>query len=114
MTTTTRATLRQRMSEAIGDYQAVTSTSAGNTAATTIVSTELLDISEGGDDDAFEGWYVLVTSGNNEGERRIIKSYAATDSTVTVERAFSNATESDVTFELHRHCLLYTSPSPRD
>ena len=102
MATTTRATLRQRMSEAIGDYQAVTSTSAGNTAATTIVSTELLDISEGGDDDAFEGWYVLVTSGNNEGERRIIRSYAATDSTVTVERAFSNATESDVTFELHR------------
>ena len=102
MATTTRATLRQRMSEAIGDYQAVTSTSAGNTAATTIVSTELLDISEGGDDDAFEGWYVLITDGNNEGERRIVRSYAATDSTVTVERAFTNATEAGVAFEMHR------------
>ena len=103
MATTSRATLRQRLSEAIGDYHSVTSTSAGNTAATTIISTELLDIVGGGDDDAFEGWYVLVTSGNNDGERRRIRSYIATDSTVTVERAFSNATESDVTFELHRY-----------
>jgi len=103
MATTTRVTLRQRLSEAIGDYLSVTSTSAGNTAATTIVSTELLDVVGGGDDDLFESWYVLVTSGNNDGERRRVRSYQATDSTVTVERAFSNATESGVTFEMHRH-----------
>jgi hypothetical protein len=103
MATTTRITLRQRLSEAIGDYHSVTSTSAGNTAATTIVSTELLDIVGGGDDDAFEGWYVLVTSGNNAALRRRIRSYISTDATITVERAFTEATESDVTFELHRY-----------
>ena len=111
MATTSRATMRQRLSEAIGDYHSVTSTSAGNTAATTIVSTALLDIVGGGDDDAFEGWYVLVTSGNNDGERRRIRSYIATDSTVTVERAFSNATEADVTFELHRYDPDYKNNS---
>jgi hypothetical protein len=100
---TTRATLRQRLSEAIGDYHSVTSTSAGNSAATTIISTTLLDLPGGGDDDAFEGWYVMVTSGNNDAEIRRISSYIANDSTVTVGRAFSNATESDVTFEVHRY-----------
>ena len=103
MATTTRATLRQRLSEAIGDYHSVTSTSAGNSAATTIVSTELLDLPGGSDDDAFEGWYVLVTSGNNDSEIRRISSYIANDSTVTVARAFSNASESGVTFEVHRY-----------
>ena len=99
MATTTRATLRQRLSEAIGDYHSVTSTSAGNSAATTIISTTLLDLPGGGDDDAFEGWYVMVTSGNNDAEIRRISSYIANDSTVTVGRAFSNATETPVTFE---------------
>ena len=103
MATTTRATLRQRLSEAIGDYHSVTSTSAGNSAATTIISTTLLDLPGGGDDDAFEGWYVMVTSGNNDAEIRRISSYIANDSTVTVGRAFSNATDTDVTFEVHRY-----------
>ena len=103
MATTTRATLRQRLSEAIGDYHSVTSTSAGNSAATTIISTTLLDLPGGGDDDAFEGWYVMVTSGNNDTEIRRISSYIANDSTVTVGRAFSNATEPEVTFEVHRY-----------
>ena len=98
MATTTRATLRQRLSEAIGDYHSVTSTSAGNSAATTIISTTLLDLPGGGDDDAFEGWYVMVTSGNNDTEIRRISSYITNDSTVTVGRAFSNATEPEVTF----------------
>ena len=103
MATTTRATLRQRLSEAIGDYHSVTSTSAGNSAATTIISTTLLDLPGGGDDAAFEGWYVMVTSGNNDAEIRRISSYIANDSTVTVGRAFSNATDTDVTFEVHRY-----------
>jgi len=103
MATTTRATLRQRLSEAIGDYHSVTSTSAGNSAATTIISTALLDLPGGGDDDAFEGWYVMVTSGNNDAEIRRISSYIANDSTVTVGRAFTNATNPEVTFEVHRY-----------
>ena len=103
MATTTRATLRQRLSEAIGDYHSVTSTSAGNSAATTIISTALLDLPGGSDDDAFEGWYVMVTSGNNDAEIRRISSYIANDSTVTVGRAFTNASESGVTFEVHRY-----------
>ena len=114
MATTTRAVLRQRLSELIGDYQSLTCTSDGNSAATTLISTGLLNLESGGDTDAFEGWYVYITSGNNEGEERRVSSYAPANvsaPTITVEQAFSNAvlgTGGDaVTFELHRHRPTY-------
>ena len=67
MATTTRATLRQRLSEAIGDYQSLTTTSDGNSAGTSVVDTGLRNLPGGADDAAFDGKYVLVTSGANTG-----------------------------------------------
>jgi hypothetical protein len=114
MATTTRAVLRQRLSELIGDYQSLTCTSDGNSAATTLISTGLLNLENGGDTDAFEGWYVYITSGGNSGEERRVSSYAPADvsaPTITVEQAFSNAVDGSgadaVTFELHRHRPTY-------
>ena len=65
MATTTRATLRQRLSEEMGDYQSLTTTSDGNSAGTSVVDTGLRNLPGGADDDAFEGWYILATSGSN-------------------------------------------------
>ena len=45
-------------------------------------------------------WWVLITSGNNDGEIRRVESFAT--STITVSVAFSNQVATSVTFELHR------------
>lgn len=75
MATTTRATLRQRLSEAIGDYQSLTTTSAA-TGTTDIVDANLKNLPGGGDPGAFEEWYALIGAGQtNEGAIRRIKSY---------------------------------------
>ena len=104
MATTTRATLRQRLSEAIGDYQSLTTTSAGNSAGTSIVDTGLRNLPGGSDDDAFEGFYILVTSGANTGESRRIKNYIANTNTLVTQESFSGgAVDTTVTYELHQY-----------
>ena len=104
MATITRATLRQRLSEAMGDYQSLTTTSDGNSAGTSVVDTGLRNLSGGSDDDAFEGWYILATSGSNTGESRRIKNYIANSNTIVTQEAFSGgAVQSLVTYELHQY-----------
>ena len=104
MATTTRATLRQRLSEAIGDYQSLTTTSAGNSAGTSVVDTGLRNLPGGSDDDAFEGFYILVTSGANTGESRRIKNYIANTNTLVTQESFSGgAVDTTVTYELHQY-----------
>ena len=104
MATTTRATLRQRLSEAIGDYQSLTTTSAGNSAGTSVVDTGLRNLPGAADDDAFEGFYILVTSGANTGESRRIKSYIANTNTLVTQESFSGgAVDTTVTYELHQY-----------
>ena len=104
MATTTRATLRQRLSEEMGDYQSLTTTSDGNSAGTSVVDTGLRNLPGGADDDAFEGWYILATSGSNTGESRRIKSYIANTNTLVTQESFSGgAVQSLVTYELHQH-----------
>ena len=61
MATTTRAILRQRLSEEMGDYQSLTTTSAGNSAGTSVVDTGLRNLPGGADDAAFEEWYIQVS-----------------------------------------------------
>ena len=63
MATTTRLVMEQRVSEALGDYYSLTTTSAGNAGGTTIVATGLQDLPGGNDDDAFENWSIHITSG---------------------------------------------------
>ena len=89
MATTTRATLRQRLSETMGDYQSLATTSDGNSAGTSVVDTGLKNLSGGSDDDAFEGWFALITSGANTGESRRIRSYVANTTTLVTQEAFS-------------------------
>ena len=102
MATTTRAVLRQRLSEAIGDYLSLTTTSNGATDGTTIVDSGLRNLAGGRDDDAFEGWYVLVTSGDASGEiKRVLQSRQA-NNTLTLQTAFTAQIASSVTYELHR------------
>jgi len=102
MATTTRAVLRQRLSEAMGDYLSLTATANGATDGTTIVDSGLRNLAGGRDDDAFEGWYVLVTSGDASGEiKRVLQSRQA-NNTLTLQTAFSVQIASSVTYELHR------------
>ena len=104
MATTTRATLRQRLSEALGDYQSLTTTSAGNSAGTSVVDTGLRNLPGGADDDAFEGFYILVTSGAKTGESRRVKNYIANTNTLVTQESFSGgAVDTTVSYELHQY-----------
>ena len=104
MATTTRAILRQRLSEEMGDYLSLTTTSAGNSAGTSVVDTGLRNLSGGADDAAFEGWHILVTSGANTGETRMVKNYFTNTTTLVMQEAFSGGpVVGSVSYELHQH-----------
>ncbi len=103
MATTTRAVLRQRLSEAMDDFFALTSSSAGDT--TSVIDTSLANLPNGNDDDAFIGWFVMIAdachSANGEIKRVADYSQSATD--ITVQEAFSATFGSGTTYELHRY-----------
>ena len=102
MGTTTKKLLRQYVSERIGDYRSLTTSGSGST--TTVVDTSLKNYSE--TDDAFRGWYVLITSGSAAGEIRRVKGssgYTASTGTLTVVLAFGASIGSSITYELHRY-----------
>ena len=101
MATTTRAVLRQRLSEAIGDNRSQTTTSEGTT--TTLVDITLKNLPGGGDTNHFEEWYALCTSGANEGTFRRISRYNVQTTTLVVESAFGSAVDTQVSYELHRY-----------
>ena len=101
MATTSRAILRQRLSEAIGDFQSRTTTAEGTT--TSLKDVNLKNLPGGGDINHFEEWFVLMTSGANEGEFRRVRSYAVATTTIVVESAFGSAVDTNVTYELHRY-----------
>ena len=80
----------------------LTTTANGATDGTTIVDSGLRNLAGGRDDDAFEGWYVLVTSGDASGEiKRVLQSRQA-NNTLTLQTAFTAQIASSVTYELHR------------
>jgi hypothetical protein len=100
--TTTRTVMRQRLSEAHDDYQALTTSAAGST--TTLRDSSLADLPGGNDDDFCLGWYVLITHTDHgsEGEIRRVKSYARGTQIITVESAFTAPIEISKNYELHR------------
>ena len=104
MAITTRSALRQRVSEDLGDWPmiALSATSNGNGGGTTLIDTKLKNLPDGDDDDFVIGWYLHITSGTNDGETRRVKSYTETDTTITVESAYTGQILSGVTYELHR------------
>ena len=103
MGTTTRQVLRERLSQAIGDYYSLTSTGSGAGGGTTIVDADLANLTE--DNGGIQGW-TIQTSGNNAGEIRRIKNgtsgYTASSTTITLNRACTNQVASGVTYEIHR------------
>ena len=104
MPTTTRAVLRQRLSEAIGDYYSLTSDAAGS--ANTIVDEGLLNLDGGGSAGYFKDWWALITASGHAAigeERRVSVSTATSPPTLTVQSPFSSALGSAAAYELHRY-----------
>ena len=67
-----------------------------------MLDTSVPDIPEGQDDDGVLNWFVLITSGTNDGEIRRASAYTASTGTITVSRAFTGLVANGVTYELHR------------
>ncbi|NIR13692.1 MAG: hypothetical protein GWN86_06980 [Desulfobacterales bacterium] len=106
MATTTRAVFRQELKKLMGDYHAQTTTGAGDT--DTFVDASLLNLPGGGDDDAFQEWYALITESGHtaEGEQRRVSrtgGYTTADQNLNVEQAYSAATGSGSAYELSRY-----------
>ena len=112
MATTTRAVLRQRLSEAIGDFQSRTTTAEGTT--TSLKDVNLKNLPGGGDINHFEEWFVLMTSGANEGEFRRVRSYAVATTTIVVESAFGSAVDTNVTYEFEGRDESLTGVEPAE
>ena len=104
MSTTALSVLRQRLSETIGDYISGT-VDSGDT--TSLVDAQLAKVPMANEDDAFVGWYVLITNdasgGSATGNIRLITDYVAGSTDITVTEAFSAALASSDTYELHRY-----------
>lgn len=103
MATTSRATLRTRVAENLGDYRSLTTSGAGAGNGTTIVDAGLAEYAEA--DDGFPGWWVFITSGSASGEERRIKGsggYTNSSTTITVAEAFSAQIANSVTYELYK------------
>ena len=101
MVTQPVAVLRRLLSESIGDYRLLSASSNGDACGTTIVDTELANLTE--DDDGIQGW-IIMASGTSIGEIRRIKAsggYAASTTTLTTNFAFGAQIASTETFELH-------------
>lgn len=96
MGTSTLATLRQKLSESIGDYQAETTTNAGS--ATTLVCSALVDKP----DDYYNDWWVIPTSGTYSGVAKKIYDFTGSSGTITVYQTWAGTPGSGITFELHR------------
>ena len=98
MGNTTRSNLETQLSEALGDYQSLTSSAAG---AATLTDADLADLAE--DDDAIQGW-VEITSGDADDDIRRIKNdgYVASTNIITVNNPFSSTPSSVSNYLLHR------------
>ena len=110
MATTTGKVLRQLLSERMGDYNPLTTSSAGNSAKTSLVDTGLKNLPGGDDDDFCLGWYVLITDSDaaSDGEIRRVSGYSASGAdgdspTIIVGQPFTGGQiETDISYELHR------------
>lgn len=106
MATTTLSSMRQSLSQNMGDFESFATTAAGSAAGTSVISTALLDLPGGGDEDAFENFYLLVadSSSDADGEFRRVANYVpnSDNPTLIVERSFSTQVASSITVELHR------------
>ena len=104
---TTLEALRQQVSELCGDWNSLalggtasTTSGAGNAGGTTAVDSALSTE----DDDHFnDDYFLLMTSGTDDGNFRPVSDFTGSTGTITVGRAFSAQIASGVTYELHRY-----------
>lgn len=97
----TLADFRLLLSQQIGDDLAGITTSTGDANKLTLVSLDLKAAALS--DDAFNGQWVLITSGVCNKQERLISDFTQSTGTVFVDTAFSAQIASGVTFEIHRY-----------
>ena len=99
----TLANIRDDLSIKLGDYLHSTVTTALTT-DNNLVDTNLANEEGGTTDNYFKNWWVLVTSGANDGEIRRVSTYTASTKTIVVAgSAWSSDGATLATYELHRH-----------
>ena len=99
------SSVRDMMSEIMGDYLHFTTTGDGNEGGTTLVDSALSAYGDNYFGGANNSRYVYITSGDAEGEERIISGFTSSSGTITVSAAFSAQIVSDVTYEIHSYSI---------
>lgn len=101
MSSTTQAALIQEMSENIGDYLSV-STTTNITTDDKIISTTLNNF-DGGQDSYFVDWWVYLNTTANADKLRVVEAYATATGQLTISGANLSAESGAVSFSLHRY-----------
>ena len=106
MVTTTLSSMRQSLSEDMGDRLSFDTTSDGDAAGVSVVSAALLNEVGGTDPDYFEHGYLTVndTDSAADGETRRVDTYVPDpdNPTMRVQSAFSVQIANGITMEGHR------------
>ena len=89
----TREQIRRSIAANLDQLPAGSANGSGST--TTLLDTTLL-----GGDDQYNGWWIVFTSGTNDGTIRRISDYTASTGTITWVTAASASTATGNTYEL--------------
>jgi len=106
MASSTLSVMDQSLAETLGDFESLATTAAGAASGGSVVSSALLDLPGGADDDAFENFYLRIADSDsdaNEEVRRVSTSVPNPDApTLLLDRPFSAQIDSDITIQLTR------------
>jgi len=85
------------------DFFDLSTSSTGDT--TSVIDAGLANLPNGNDDDAFIGWFVIITESGHSaiGEIRRVSNYAQATTDITVQEAFSATVGNNTQYELHRY-----------
>jgi len=100
MGTTTLLSLAQKVSEAIGDWLTVETTT--NITTDKLIKSTSLNNYDRASDDYFSDWWVYLPDGNNAGTERLVSDYATATGQLTVYGANLNAETGAVTVNVSR------------
>jgi hypothetical protein len=93
------AQLLAGLSEFVNDYEASTTTSAGNSGGTTLVDTYASRYGDG----YLSGMFIRITSGTSVNQIRRVTSNTQATGTITVAPAFSAQVATSVTYQIHKY-----------
>jgi len=100
---TTALVLKQKLTEVIGDFiELDTSTNLSSASTAIIISSDLLQYDRGLDD-YFNHWWAYITEGLNAGVNREVSDYTSTAYTLKLRGAALSSTSAAATFRLHRY-----------